>query len=1068
VALCPQCGEDNPERARFCLECGAPLGGPGPDEERKLATVVFADLVGSTALASAEDPERTRALLDRFYDAMAAEVEGAGGTVEKFVGDAVMAAFGVPAAQEDHAERALHATLSMRRRLEELFGDRLALRIGVNTGEVVFGRAREGGSFVTGDPVNVGARLEQAAEPGEILVGERTVAAARGAFEFGPPTTVEAKGKEAGVACRRLVRSLGLMRPRGVGGLARAFVGREHELAELRTAYRRVAENREPHFVVVVGDAGVGKTTLVRELWHWLAGESPEPVRATGRCLSYGRGTTYWPLAEIVREHFGLLENDPPATVLDRLGRHRFLAVTLGLEVAGGLHPLAARDRLHDAWVEFFEELATERPAVVLIEDLHWAEDELLDLLGTLFRQITGPLLLVGTGRPEFAADHPAVGGGRRAGTQLWLEPLPPTESEQMLETMLAEELPSSLRDLVVQAAEGNPFFIEELVATFIDQGVLQRSNSGWSVGDLPQGFRVPDSVQAVLAARIDLLPAAEKAALQAAAVIGRAFWSGPVYALLEGVEPDFAVLEEREFIRRRAGSSLAGEREYVIRHALTREVAYESLPKASRARLHAAFAAWLESAYEARDEHAPLLGHHYAEAVRPEHLDLAWPAGSEEVERLKGKAVGWLGRAADLAIARYEIDEGLALLERALELEEDEHTRAHLWRAVGRAHALKFNGEAFWTATQQAIETTRDPGELADLYSQLAFETATRAGMWRSRPDKELVARWIERTLELSGADSPARARGLIARAFWDPARAPEAAREASELTAKLGDPDLRSMAWDAERTVAFRAGDYEQAQVCVERRFELAEQISDPGHLADMHETAVMIALAQGRFEEAREFSDEDQKIAARLTPHHRVHAVTYRLEIDTRAGEWEAVVLLASRAESLVDANLATPCVLNARALLVCAVASAYLGNESESSRLEKKALEFGIEGYGPIIVEPRLRLALLRGDRAAVLRLLGGLVGTEGHSWHFLGAMATRLDALFELGESERIEVEAAPLLHQDTYLEPFALRSLGLVRRDRASVERAAARFDEMGAPFHAAQTRQLLDVPVAR
>jgi class 3 adenylate cyclase len=1068
MAVCPQCGEDNPERARFCLECGAPLDGTGPAEERKLATVVFADLVGSTALASAEDPERTRALLDRFYDAMAAEVEGAGGTVEKFVGDAVMAAFGVPAAQEDHAERALHAALSMRRRLEELFGDRLALRIGVNTGEVVFGRAREGGSFVTGDPVNVGARLEQAAAPGDILVGERTVAAVRGAFEFGPATTVEAKGKEAGVACRRLVRSLGLMRPRGVGGLARAFVGRERELAELQGAYGRVADAREPHFVLVVGDAGVGKTTLVRELWHWLAGESPEPVRATGRCLSYGRGTTYWPLAEIVREHFGLLDSDPPATVLDRLGRHGFLAMTLGLEVARDLHPLAARDRLHDAWVEFFEELAAERPAVVLIEDLHWAEDELLDLIGTLFRQVTGPLLLVGTARPEFAADRPAVGGGRRAGTQLWLEPLPPAHSEEMLKTMLAAELPSSLRDLVVQGAEGNPFFIEELVATFIDQGVLRRSNGGWSVEDLPQGFRVPDSVQAVLAARIDLLPPAEKAALQAAAVIGRAFWSGPVYALLEGVEPDFAVLEEREFIRRRAGSSLTGEREYVIRHALTREVAYESLPKASRARLHAAFAAWLESGYEARDEHAPLLGHHYAEAVRREHLDLAWPAGSEEADRLKGKAVGWLSRAADLAIARYEIDEGLALLERALEIEEDEHGRAHLWRATGRAHALKFDGEAFWTATQEAIRATDDPIELAELYSQLAFETATRAGMWRSRPDKELVGRWIERTLELSEPDSPARARGLLARAFWDPARAPEAARAASELTARLGDPDLRSMAWDAEWTVAFRAGDYERARVCDERRFGLAEEITDPAHLAEMHETAVQVAIAQGRFADARRHAAAQEEIAERLTPHHRVHAVSYCAEVDARAGEWEAVRALAPRAESIVDANLATPCVLNARALLVCAVASAYLGDEAESNRLEKKAVDFGIEGYGLIIVEPRMRLALLRGDQDAVVRFLAEPVGTEGHSWHFLSTMATRLDALSDLGERERIEEEATPLLLPNTYLEPFALRALGRVRADRALVERAVARFDEMGAPFHAAQTRQLLDVPVAR
>ena len=317
MPLCPRCGEENPARARFCLVCGTPLHAPGDEEERKVATVLFADLVGSTELAGAQDPERTRALLDRFYDAMAAEIETAGGTVEKFAGDAVMAAFGAPAAHEDDVERALHAALSMQRRLDELFGGTLALRVGVNTGEVVVGRPRERSSFVTGDAVNVAARLEQAAAPGEILAGERTVAAARGAFEFGDPTKVEAKGKPGGVACRPVVRALSLMRPRGVGGLRRAFVGRERELERLQTTYRELGD--EPRLVTIVGDPGVGKTRLVREAWEWLAGESPEPLRRTGRCLSYGQGITYWPLAEVLKEHLGILESDAPASVLRRL-----------------------------------------------------------------------------------------------------------------------------------------------------------------------------------------------------------------------------------------------------------------------------------------------------------------------------------------------------------------------------------------------------------------------------------------------------------------------------------------------------------------------------------------------------------------------------------------------------------------------------------------------------------------------------------------------------------------------------------------------------------------------------
>ncbi len=738
MASCAQCGAALPDDARFCPTCAAPVPQASPpSEERKLATVLFADLVGSTALAGGEDPERTRALLDRFYDAMAAEIERAGGTVEKFVGDAVMAAFGAPAAQEDHAERALHAALAMQRRLEELFGDQLALRIGVNTGDVVVGRAREGSSFVTGDTVNVGARLEQAAAPGEILAGERTVLSARGAFEFAEPTTVEAKGKPGGVPCRRLVRALSLMRPRGVGGLRPVFVGRDGELEQLCDLYRRVASEGEPHLVTILGDAGVGKTRLVRELWGRLAEEELPPIRRTGRCLSYGQGITYWPLAELLKEHFRILESDTPHIVAQRLEHRPFLGLTLGLAPPEDLHPLAVRERLHDSWVDFLEELARERPAVVLIEDLHWAEDDLCDLLETLVGQVRGPLLLLTTARPELLDRRPAWGGARRNASQFRLEALPPTDAGQLLDELLGIELPGSLRDVVVERAEGNPFFVEELLATLIDTGVLKRRNGGWSCGELPADFHVPDSVQAVLAARIDLLPPDEKAALQAASVIGRVFWTGPVYELVARGRPDFGLLEERDFVRRRSGSSISGEREYVIKHALTREVAYGSLPKAKRAQLHAAFAAWLERSGEGDDEHASLLAHHYLEAVRPEDVDLAWAGQDEQAERLRERAITWARQAASLAVGRYEIDESLALLHRALELEADSAKLADLWLEIGRANALKYDGEAFLAAMEKAIEIG---GASADLSTELALQTVRRAGMWQRQPDSEVA----------------------------------------------------------------------------------------------------------------------------------------------------------------------------------------------------------------------------------------------------------------------------------------------------------------------------------------
>src|ERR671931_369080 len=373
-------------------------------EERKLATVLFADLVGSTALASSEDPERTRALLERFYEAMAEEIECAGGMVEKFAGDAVMAVFGAPAALEDHAERALHAALALLHRTHEL-DERLELRIGVNTGEVVVGRPREGSSYVSRDPVNVAARLEQGAAPGEIL--------------------------------------------------ADAFVGRETDLPRLFQAYESAVAEGAPRLVTILGDAGVGKTRLVRELWEQLATLEPEPVRRTGRCLSYGAGIGYWALGEVLREHFGLLESDPPERVLELLGERQILGLALGLDVAGSLHPLAARDRFQDTWSEFLTASAAERPVVVLVEDIHWAEDQLLDLLEHVLAQAEGPLLVVVTARPELLERRPGW-GPRAVGERVELQPLSPEQSVLMLDELLSGGLPEELRELVVERAEGN------------------------------------------------------------------------------------------------------------------------------------------------------------------------------------------------------------------------------------------------------------------------------------------------------------------------------------------------------------------------------------------------------------------------------------------------------------------------------------------------------------------------------------------------------------------------------------------------------------------------------------
>ena len=1032
-----------------------PPEGPRGALERKLATVLFADLVGSTELAGDEDPERVRAILDRFYDAMTGEVERAEGTVEKFAGDAVMAAFGAPAAHEDDAERALHVALGMRRRLEELFGGRLALRIGVNTGDVVVGKPRAGSSFVTGDTVNVCARLEQAAAPGEILVGERTVAAARGAFEFGEPAIVKAKGKPGGIRCRQLVRALSLVRPRGFGGLRPVFVGRDGELTDLRQAYGPVVASGRPSLVTVVGDAGVGKTRLLGEFWRWLGGQSPQPLLRSGRCLSYGHGTTYWPLGEILKEHFGILESDPPEVAAGRVADREGLGFTLGLAPPKDMHPLTVRERLQTSWVNFLQELTAERPVAILVEDLHWADDELCDLLTMLAERVAGPLLLLATARPELFDQRPGWVSSPGAAT-IRLEALPSAEADQLIGALLGDDCPGPISDLVAERAEGNPFFVEELVATLVDRGVLARENGGWSFGQLPPDFSVPDTVQAVLAARIDLLPPAEKAALQTAAVIGRVFWGGPVSELVTGADPDLGLLEERDFVHRRAGSSIAGQQEYMIKHALTREVAYDSLLKAKRGPLHADFAQWLERTGKGEDEHAPLLAHHYAEAVRPEDLDLAWSGREEQAERLRGEAVRWSRRAAELAVGRYEIDEGLALLDRAVGLESRPAEQAEIWRRIGQACALKYDGEGFWRAMEQALEVG---GPSAEVYADLALQSVQRAGMWVQQPDWSLVDGWIQQALELAGEGSLAQANALTALAVNNADES--AARSALTAAERLGNLELRCLALATLSDAALAAKDFDRTCTLLDQVMALLPGLPNPDTCVVILMSAFFGYLRSGQLGEAGRASVRAVETAAGLTPHHRLHAASWQILLACLTGRWDEAQALAAEAERTVDANqaAATPCVMDVAILLNCAVASALVGDEDEARRLQDKAHGIGMKGgrwYQGWFDPPEMRLALARHDLRALAEL-----AEHDLDWEWEPA-STFLDALAALGDRERIEAEAPKWLQPGTFSEPFALRALGVARDDRALLRQAIARFQAMDLSWHAEQTRHLL------
>ncbi|HSC49812.1 MAG TPA: adenylate/guanylate cyclase domain-containing protein [Gaiellaceae bacterium] len=995
--------------------------------ERKLATILFADLVGSTALGGELDPEYTRDLLERFYDAMEAEIALGGGTVEKFIGDAVVAVFGAPAAQEDHAERALQTSLWMLERLRELFADRLSLRIGVNSGEVVVGRPREGSSFATGDAVNVAARLEQAAAPGQVLVGERTAALVGDAFELGEARTVEAKGKEGGVTARELRRMVAPRRPRGGHGLASTFVGRARELAWLQ----ELASTDEPRFAQLVGEPGLGKTTLVRELQSRLPAGTAFRL---GRCLSYGRSVTYSPLAAVLRQELGLREED---AALERLAGREILGLTLGLDVAGELEPRAAVLALQDAWVRLVSEIGARGRTVLVLEDLHWAAEPLIELLARVLSDATGPVLILGTTRPGRA--------GLPAGETLTLEPLGDHEAAELIDEALAAPLDAAGHEFVLRHAEGNPFFVEELLSDLIDRELLRRRNGGWALNT--SALSIPDSIQGVLAARIDLLPPTAKDALQAAAVIGRSFSPAAVTALV-GSAAEVRTLVEHGFVR-------ATEPELVFKHALTRDVAYGSLPKAERARRHAAHAEWLEGV-DASDARAGTLAYHYAEAVNPEIADLAWRDREEDAARLRIAALRWLRRAAELAVGRFDLDDAVGLLGRAAELAPAD---PELWHSIGRVNALKFDGEAFWEAMLKAVESTSEAAALGELYGELSWESTMRGAMWKVAPDDAIAQGWITRALELAPPDSRPYAYALTAKAMREDDV--PAADRAVAVAERLDDVELLSFALFTHFAIAQAAADFTTASEWARRRLGLARRLNDPDHLALIHWGSSTAELALGHLQEAASHAHRHEAIAARLTPHHEVHALGNLLTLDEAAGRWDRLHARTERTERVVAANAATPCVYSGRSLLACATACAALGLDDEARRLEAEESALGFEGYEMWLDALRARLALIRGDLDRVEELIDGSEKWCWPIWNYVNGVTVRLDAFVALGRAEEVAEVAERHALPGTYLEPFALRTLGVARGDATLVAQAQERFAAMGLDWYAAQTREL-------
>ena len=706
MRVCPSCGVENPDEARFCMACASPLAEPAPSHEvRKSVTVVFCDVSGSTALGELLDPEALRRVMARYFDTMKVAIEHHGGTVEKFIGDAVMAVFGIPNVHEDDALRAARAAVEMReglldlnKELERDHGVTLASRIGVNTGEVVAGDPTTGQALVTGDAVNTAARLEQAAAPGEILIGEETYRLTRDAVRAEPAEPIAAKGKSEPLSAYRLEDVTA-----GAAGHTRRLdapmVGRDRELALLGQAFDRATTDRACHLFTVLGTAGAGKTRLVEE---FAARVDANATVLRGRCLAYGEGITFWPVVELVGQAAGLSILDPPEEAQRKLlavigpGERSQRVADLVACLVGLSETEAPVEESFWALRRFLEILATHRPLLLLLDDLQWAEPTFLDLVEHIAEwSRDAPILILAQARPELRDDRPGWGGAVANATSILLEPLTDAETAELVADLIGDsQVAREVSSRVAEAAEGNPLYVEEIVAMLIDDGFLVREDHRWvAVGDLSK-VKVPPTVQALISARLDRLDPVERAVLERAAIIGKVFAASSITSLMSEersgmVGEGIRALLRKDLIRPDRGD-LGEEDAYRFRHLLVRDAVYEAMPKELRAALHEGFAEWLEREARSAGELDEFVGYHLERSYRyREELGPVDDAG----RAIASRAGAHLLAAGERALGRGDFAAAERLLGRAMELLPADDPRA-LSAMPSLGQALYYGGQ--------------------------------------------------------------------------------------------------------------------------------------------------------------------------------------------------------------------------------------------------------------------------------------------------------------------------------------------------------------------------------------
>jgi len=1032
-------------------------------EERRIVTVLFADVTGSTALGETLDPEDMRALLRAYYAIAKDVVAVHGGTVEKFIGDAVMAVFGLTVAHGDDAERSLAAALELRDRVraDPKLGERIPVRLGANTGEVVATRDTSGGDFlITGDAVNVAARLQQAAEPWQILCGERTVHAAEGAFAFGPLVAVEAKGKRAAVRCAPL-----LQRSQTRRRISVPLIGRTNELAQLELAAGRALRDRRPSLVSVIAPAGTGKSRLLEEFLDRLPALVPGAVSAIAQCLPYGQRLTYWPLRAVLFRLVGVGEEAVPGEIRDAI--HRWLRDSgiddrervgelLAATVGAAESEVLDRAALFSAWRSALEVAARGAPLVLVFEDLHWSSDSLLDLVEFVMQpRGEAPVLTIALTRPELLDRRPGWGGGRRNYTAIALDPLRDDEIASLVRHFL-EASPAEVLERVVARAEGNPFFAGELV-----RALIERADSLRDPAAVERALAaLPDSVQATVLARLDLLAADERRVLQMGSVLGRSFRAAGIVALAPELDGKVAgpidALVDKDLVRP------SGSDNFTFRHILIREVAYQTLPRSERARLHAQAGEWLEGIAQGRDEaFAELIAFHYREAATLPSADAMFAA---ETRR---RATHWLRRAAEAAIASAAHVEAKRHLSSAIELAEPD-LLPDLWERIGDGWQSDEAVDAYRKALDLAREQGRGPDQQLRILGGMLMVFMRAMGSVAVRPTAEEMRAMREdaEATYAKATDERAIARYLAADSFfpwWSRVvvglPGPEAlddaeskARRALGIAERLGDQNLESAALDGLGIVLLIRSDFAASRELAVRRtlmhgLDLMERM-------DAYAVAVWNSVSLGELDEAVRISDRALGVAQPgQAPTWTLHLVAWRIYALYLRGDWDEALRSGERARQLWMEGGRISAGYAMRGFIAAYQAARARGNARVAERMREVIEEIG-NAFPPGANSHRV-LGFVAADIDAeglVAAYASAATPPPDHLERAVGVAADLgrpLDPVLLEG-MRTVMTQRSPVVTTIAQLD----RAIALARRDIAGLERAQRAYEAMGArPF---------------